>query len=101
MLSDELQTGIVPDVGQLLAEIGEGRKAVPGTEQVIGGGGEEPRSVDGLAPIRPADLGDRLPIREQAKVPGAAETYEEIDALGQRAEALRDIRIRVERTVNP
>src|SRR5882724_2149850 len=99
--SDELQARIVPDVRQLLTEIGERGQAVPGADQVIAGGGEEPRRVDRFAPVGPADLGDGIAAGEQAEIPCATETDEEIYPVGQGAEGFGDFRVRVERAVNP
>src|SRR3954452_16314878 len=55
-LLHELQARIVPDVGELLTQVGKWGQPVPGGKEMIGGGADEPGGLDHFEPIGTADL---------------------------------------------
>ena len=68
----------------MLPQVWHRGETVPFPDEMIGGGGQQPRGIDRLAPIRSADLLDGFPLREETEIPGGAETGEEIDPVFQR-----------------
>ncbi len=66
-----LQLGVAVNVREPLPQIRSIFQVVPGTEEMVDRRGQKVRLFYSFQPVEPADLFDRLPIREDSKIPSA------------------------------
>src|SRR5437867_7918310 len=70
------------------------------SKQVIGRGRQQAAGIHRLAPGLAADLDDHLPVREDAEIPRAAKTGDEVDLVPPRPKLHGRVDVRIERSVN-
>ncbi len=73
---------------------------MPPAQKMVGGRSEQAAGVHRWTPGLLADLHHRLPVGQEAEVPGRAEPGDEIHLLGQSGQRIGRCGVRIERSVN-